>query len=209
VRLDYCQPSSKLLNISFSIPFLYEDAYQWYESFDQLGELIERPNPTPALDLLSKVHLHLTKDCSWPSNRIHLFGFAQGGSVAVEFSIKLWKEHLINSKASGTTEPSAALGSIVSISGPLLSYPTISTPCPTPVLIIHAPSSGESALPKDAIAGLKKAFNMVSEKITKNAGMPNSKEGWQPIMEFWSRYLSRRQIDGLYEVMSGTSGPPS
>lgn len=34
-------------------------------------------------------------------------------------------------------------------------------------------------------------------------GMPRSKEEFEPIMRFWSEQLGRRQMDGLYEVMSG------
>lgn len=37
------------------------------------------------------------------------------------------------------------------------------------------------------------------------AGMPASKEEWEPIMRFWSEKLRRRQAEGLYEVMSGLS----
>jgi hypothetical protein len=40
-------------------------------------------------------------------------------------------------------------------------------------------------------------------------GMPVSKQEWDPIMRFWSQHLARRQVEGLYEVMSGsTSVPP-
>lgn len=35
-------------------------------------------------------------------------------------------------------------------------------------------------------------------------GMPAAKEEWEPIMKFWSENLARRQVDGLYEVMTGS-----
>lgn len=187
------------------VPFLYEDAFQWYTSFDGLGELIERPNPTPALDLLEKVIEHLIDGCAWPSHRIHLFGFAQGGSVAAEFGIKWWKKHR-NSQTPADSPSSAmdgTLGSIISISGPLLSYPTLSIKNPTPILIVHNLLPSESALPANAVADIKKAYDSVTEKTSKERGMPSSKAGWQPIMEFWSTHLGRRQVDGLYEVMNG------
>lgn len=38
--------------------------------------------------------------------------------------------------------------------------------------------------------------------MSKNGGMPASKEGWEPIMRFWSETVSRRQVEGLYEVMT-------
>ncbi|KAF8867427.1 hypothetical protein CPB85DRAFT_1246968, partial [Mucidula mucida] len=96
------------------IPYLYEQAFQWYESFDPLGELIPHPNPTAALDLLSNITEHLVNGCHWPPARIHFFGFAQGGSVAAEFGIRWVKSHLDSN-----------FGSITSVAGPLLSYPTL------------------------------------------------------------------------------------
>ncbi|KAF9011895.1 hypothetical protein BDQ17DRAFT_1345072 [Cyathus striatus] len=198
------------------IPYLYEDAYQWYPSFDDLGEIIERPNPTVGLDLISKVVDYLIKSCQWPLNRIHLFGFAQGGSVAAEFGLHWWKKQLQVPFASPTSQSnnverrspppaSSALGSIVTVSGPLLSYPTMSTICPTPVLVTYRPPPGEPSMPPNAVAAFKKAYQPVfEEKLgTSRQGMPASKEEWEPIMRFWSEKLGRRRVDGLYEVMSG------
>ncbi|KAF7329722.1 Abhydrolase-2 domain-containing protein [Mycena kentingensis (nom. inval.)] len=142
------------------IPFLYEEAYAWYPSFDPLGERIPRPNPSPALDLLEK-----------------------GGSVASEIGIRLFRE---------------TLGSIVSISGPLLSYPTLSTQSLTPILVAYRdPGSAD-------LAGFKKGFARITEhKMAKDGGMPASKAEWELIMRFWSEILGRRQVDGVYEVLSG------
>jgi hypothetical protein len=209
---------------SYRVPFLYEQAFQWYPSFDNLGELIDRPNPTSALELLSKVFDHLVKDCSWPPNRIHLFGFAQGGSVAVEFGVKWWKLQLqtptsatMNSEINvGNAKedinslpppPESSLGSIVTISGPLLSYPTLapSALSPTPLLVVHRPPPAEPALPPGSLTAFKKAYKTVREvKLeAKGPGMPSSKEEWGPIMHFWSERIGKRQVEGLYEVMSG------
>ncbi|KAG6861819.1 hypothetical protein C0995_011701 [Termitomyces sp. Mi166 len=206
-QLKLPQTAVLALRAPEQVPFLYEDAFQWYTSFDGLGELIERPNPTPGLDLLEKVVKHLIDGCGWPSHRIHLFGFAQGGSVATEFGIKWWKMHRA-SQTPADSPPSTTngtLGSIVSISGPLLSYPTLSVKNPTPIFIVHNLFSSEAALPADAIADLKKGYASVTEKTSKEPGMPSSRAGWRPIMEFWSTHLGRRQVDGLYEVMSGAT----
>ena len=202
---------------SCRIPFLYEQAFQWYTSFDPLGELIDRPNPTPALELMDKVIAHLTKDCAWPPHRIHFFGFAQGGTVAAEYALKFWRAELSpqqkslppsgpDTSSQHETAP-RAFGSIVSVSGPLLSYPTPPKPCPTPVLIFHRPPPAESALPSGAIAALKKGFTKVDEVKMKGEGMPRSKDEFEPIMRFWSEHLGRRQMDGLYEVISGMAPP--
>ncbi|KAF9078697.1 hypothetical protein BDP27DRAFT_1310031 [Rhodocollybia butyracea] len=214
-QLKLPQSATLALRAPEKIPFLYEEAYQWYTSFNQLGELIERPNPTPALELVSKVFKHLIEDCAWPSDKIHLFGFAQGGSVALEFGIKFWREQLElgkklipNSGETGTSTPTS-LGSVVSISGPLLSYPTLSALNPTPVIAVYRPPPAEPSLSPGDLTALRKAFSTVREvKLAiKGPGMPSSKDEWEPIMRFWSERLNRRQADGLYEVMSGMTTP--
>lgn len=195
------------------IPFLYEQAFQWYTSFDPLGELISRPNPTPALDLLSSIMTHLIDptQCAWPPERIHILGFAQGGSVAVEFGLSWWKSELEKQRKSIDTQSSdtpsyvpKALGSIVTMAGPLLSYPTLQTPCPTPLLVLHRPSPSSSSLPADAMASFRKGFAQVTgTNIGQGEGMPRSRAEMEPLMRFWSSHLSRRQVEGLYQVMSG------
>jgi hypothetical protein len=175
----------------YRIPYLYEEAFQWYESFDPLGEVIASPNPTKGLDFLAGVLSHLTKDCSWPPQRIHLFGLMQGGSVAAEGVLGWWRQQ---PQSAGPTD---ALGSLVSIAGPMLSYPTIARPCPTPVLVFER----SNTMPSDALTAFRKGFSMVTGVKKPGEGMPRSKEEWEPIMRFWSEQLRRRQVDGLYEVM--------
>ncbi len=162
---------------------------------------------------MDKVVSHLTADCGWPAHGIHFFGFAQGGSVAAEFALKYWNSRQQKSptSSSDTSQESGtstaggggSFGSIVSVCGPLLSYPTPLQPSPTPVLIFHRPSPAESALPSGAVAAFKKGFAKVEEVKMRGEGMPRSKEEFEPIMRFWSEQLGRRQMDGLYEVMSG------
>jgi predicted esterase len=179
------------------VPFLYEEAYQWYSSFDQLGELIERPNPSSTLNWLMKVLIHLTDDCKWPPNRIHLFGFSQGGSVAAELGLKWWR-----SRKPNTDEQPLALGSIVTVSGPLLSFPTIAQDArfPGPILFFHW-SNDPQVKPDDANA-FSKGFILVRDtKIAGNGGMPRSRDEWLPIMSFWSDVMGRRGMSGAYEVV--------
>ncbi|KAK0468466.1 Alpha/Beta hydrolase protein [Desarmillaria tabescens] len=197
-QLKLPQTAILALRAPDQIPYLYEEAFQWYDSFDPLGELIRYPNPTPALDLMKQVLRHLVEDCAWREDRLHLFGFAQGGSVAAEFGLRWWKEQ------------KRKFGSIVSVGGPLLSYPTIEELSPTPILVVHRASPAEPSLPRDAMVALRRAYQSVGdEKLDgRRSGMPSSKDEWEPIMRFWSEKLSKRQIDGLYEVTSGIA-PPS
>jgi len=205
LSLKLPQTATLALRGSEQIPFLYQQAFQWYTSFDPLGDMIDRPNPTPALKLLSKLLDHLIQHCSWPPSRIHLLGFAQGGSVAAEFGLKWWKSEMkrqVQSSSEGdTAQVIRPLGSIVSISGLLLSYPTLSKKCQTPVLLFHRSPLSESA---SSINDFKRGFESVVEvTIGGVEGMPRSKDEWEPIMRFWSEQLGRRQVDGLCEVLSG------
>ncbi|KAF8606539.1 hypothetical protein BDV93DRAFT_537063 [Ceratobasidium sp. AG-I] len=93
------------------IPFLDEgeEMYQWYTSFTSLGELIDHPNPLPGVRAVHRAIEHLTgPECGWPAKRVHLFGFAQGGSVALEAALR-WD---------------GGVGSAVSVCGGLVEIPT-------------------------------------------------------------------------------------
>ncbi|KAF9494339.1 hypothetical protein BDN71DRAFT_1375415, partial [Pleurotus eryngii] len=210
-------PQTAILSIRApeKIPFLYEEAYQWYTSFDGLGELIERPDPTSAMILLSAVIRHFVRDCEWTMNRIHLFGFGQGGSVAVQYAIHNWNDLLLQqqtaeSKPAVNGSPvaiisSSSLASVVSVSGPLLSYPTLSQKCSTPVAISYRLPPAEEALTQSQLTEFKKAFTRVEEVklLDKRVGMPASRGEWEGIMKFWSDVLEQRRGEGLFEVMSG------
>lgn len=129
--------------------------------------------------------------------------------MAAELGLAWWKRHL----PKGDTGPDVdekqkqkqkggMFGSIVSVSGPLLSYPTLASLSPTPLLVVHSSSQADAALPSGAITAYKKGYKHFMEKMSATAGMPASRDGWKPIMEFWSKHLGRRQVEGLYEVMS-------
>jgi hypothetical protein len=175
------------------IPYLDEPAFQWYNSFDPLGEFITSPDPTPAITLLNSVLKHLTSACGWSPSEIHMYGFAQGGSVAAEFTLAWWRSE------------SSALGSVVSCAGPLLSYPTPTKTCPTPILVYR-----RAEPPATEVAAFRKGFSHIKEvRKAGQEGMPRSHNEWEPIMRFWSERLTKRAGDGLYEVMSGMEPSPS
>ena len=74
------------------------------------------------------------------------------------------------------------------------------------MLVYHRPETSESSLSTSAITAFKKAFEDVNEVRMKDKrveGMPSSKDEWEPIMRLWSERLGRRQMEELYEVMSG------
>ena len=148
---------------------------------------------------------HLVNGCGWPAPRIHLFGFAQGGSVAAESALKWWRHDLQQQQQNSDNTLVQPLGSVVTIGGPLLSYPTLTSACPTPILVFHRPPPTEPLLPKDALPAFRKGFSRVVDTKKSGVGMPRSKDEWYPIMELWGERLGRRQVDGLYEVMTGGS----
>lgn len=193
----------------YRIPYLYEQAFQWYTSFDPLGEIIERPNPTAALEVMTKVLDYLVLECAWPPSRIHFFGFGQGGSVAAETTLAWWKKELARSKTTSDTEQTSIpsprhLGSVVTVSGPLLSYPTLATPCPTPLLLFS-----RASVRKDASIAFSKGFTRIKQVVRPGSqgeeSMPGSRDEWEPVMEFWSEVLGRRMGDGLHKVMTSTA----
>lgn len=95
------------------------------------------------------------------------------------------------------------LGSLVIISGPLLSYPTLSKPCETPILVFRRPRE----LKNGALDAFRKGFSRVKDVERAGEGMPRAslREEWQPILEFWSEVLGWRPGDGLYEVTARTA----
>lgn len=94
------------------------------------------------------------------------------------------------------------LGSVTTVAGPLLSYPTISS-CTTPILVIHRPGSNASALkPVDLIA-IHKGFTgrVIEEKLSgEKEGMPAGRDEWESSMRLWSEALSRRAPEGTVEI---------
>lgn len=218
------------------IPLLPEEAYQWCHSFDELGDMISRPDPTPALELLSRILDHLRKDCKWPNEALHLFGFAQGGSVACEAALafSLSSSSATTSSSSSASSSSASrLGSVVSVSGPMLSFPTPRQKSTTPVLLWKR--SEEAATTPSG--PLRKGFEQVTEHTVQAkgaGGMPRSQPEWLPIMKyvsvpplcllgvilvsdfepnlvnkldrFWSQHLRRLQP---WELASSNDGEPS
>ncbi|GAA5958538.1 hypothetical protein JCM8115_002498 [Rhodotorula mucilaginosa] len=201
--LNLPQTAVLTLQAPAQIPLLEEEAYQWWDSFDQLGEVIQNPNPTKTLALFTRVLEYLTsptpQGCGWHPSRIHCFGFAQGGSCAAELALQ-WSR----------SRPAADhLGSLVCVSAPLLSHPTLSTPAATKVCLVYrAPEERSIGVPS-----WRKGFQSVKEVKLPGGrgreGMPRGMDEWRDIMRFWSETLPRRsalELAGdVYEVAGGVA----
>ncbi|KAH7106315.1 hypothetical protein BKA62DRAFT_740885 [Auriculariales sp. MPI-PUGE-AT-0066] len=161
--------------------------------FDNLGEVIEHPNPTSAITFLRECLKHLVETCGWRDEDIHLFGFAQGGSVAGELALALARD-------------GRRLGSIVSVCGPLYSFPAASssTSSGIPVLVFDRLSAERSKAKAEADAkAWRRGFARVVYEMMPagaGAGMPANKNEWGIIMAFWADVLQRRMPDGVYPV---------
>ena len=136
--------------------------------------MIANPDPTEILDSLYKVLEHLTTDCQWPTSAIHIFGFAQGGSVTAELALQ-WSRNQ-------TEASKKALGSIVSVAGPLLSFPTLAERSATPCLLWRRSAEAGTAAP-----AFRKGFTNAEEVIMRTPGrqgMPRDQSEWLPIMKW-------------------------
>lgn len=179
------------LQATYLLPYLEGDHWMWWPTFDQFGEILTAPNPTKTIADLVALLTHLTGTvggkeggCGWQSRNIHLFGFGQGATCALETLVQ-W-----------TKRGAAPLGSIVSISGAFVSHPTIDPPSQTPVLHVYRSSRPLEVSTK--FGSFRKASkNFTAHRLELASGnvdeaMPRNKNEWDPIMQFWSKLFRYR-----------------
>lgn len=165
------------------VPFLQGPHWMWWQSFDRFGELLTAPNPTETVNSLIALLDHLITHCGWPSASIHMFGFGQGATLALETLVSWTRAHTI------------PLGSIVSVSGELISHPT-TAPSSTPILQI-ARSATPLKLEDTRWASHRKtstALQVHRLPLTPQGddeGMLRNNE-WDAVMQFWSERLRNR-----------------
>ncbi|KAF2113670.1 Phospholipase/carboxylesterase/thioesterase [Lophiotrema nucula] len=119
----------------------------------------------------------LVGKCGYRPVEIMIFGFAQGGMVALQAAAELDGEEL---------------GGVISIGGSLsLSTPlkALEKKSKTPILVCKG--SRRSALSDSAVSRLKDAFAFVEVQEWKKTGddMPSNRGEMFPIMDFFSRRL--------------------
>jgi predicted esterase len=119
----------------------------------------------------------LVSKCGYKTREIMIFGFAQGGMVALQAAAELEGEEL---------------GGVISIGGPLsVSVPlaALQNKSKTPVLVCKGLKG--SAITDSAITRLKDAFEFfeIKEWFKNGDGMPSNREEMLPIMQFFARRL--------------------
>lgn len=203
-------PQTAILSLQAPIPIM-DFGYVWYDSFDEEGELIP-----PSLNryhslqnvregLISLIEDTLIGSFGWERERIFLFGFSQGASVALDTVL----------------HGRGRLGGLVGISGGLVDeemLPNItvdpinsSAALQTPMIFTHGQ--------KDTMVPLAKArekFNCLKSKVPnhsklnmfefpKTHDMVNSPEEMRVIMKFFAstlylRALGIEQMPGVVEI---------
>lgn len=135
----------------------------------------------------------LVGTCGWETNDILLFGFGQGGSLALGLASRLRNSERVVDVTAGETNVGVAFKGLVSIGGPLppSMIPTLSArdKARTPALICHGRSS--ESLDGDAVELLRKEFTDVREVKWRKAddSMPGNREEMLPIMQFFAERL--------------------
>lgn len=136
----------------------------------------------------------LVEKCGWDTNDILLFGFGQGGSLALGLASRIRQGERVvdvtegNGAATGTTFKGA-----VSIGGPLPTsmIPTLSAreKSRTPVLVCYGTMS--EYVDEDVMEVLRKEFVDVREVKWKKSDddMPKNRDEMLPIMQFFAERL--------------------
>ncbi|GAA5933984.1 alpha/beta hydrolase [Sporobolomyces koalae] len=198
--LNLAQTAILAIQAPTQIPLLEEPAFEWWPSFDPLGEIIQNPNPTKTLELLTRVFEHLHGDCHWPLSSIHLFGFAQGASLVGELALHLSRQPRFENH----------VGSVVAVGGGLLSYPTLN-PVETNLCLVWRKDEERLVKVDTWLKGFKRAkatqVKLDSGRMGQPGGMPRGFAEWKEIMRFWSQVLIRRSAletgSDVYELDGG------
>ncbi|EJT74102.1 phospholipase/Carboxylesterase superfamily protein [Gaeumannomyces tritici R3-111a-1] len=164
----------------------------------------DRLDPDPGFDaaedaLLRRLVVGVLGDrCGWDAEDVLLFGFGQGGSVALGLASRLRASGGGGGGGGGGGDGSnrrnARFKGVVSIGGPLprSMVPTVSdrAKAATPALLCRARRS--EGLDDDAVEAVKGEFETVEVAEWKDKtedGMPASREEMMPIMRFFADRL--------------------
>ncbi|KIR54686.1 hypothetical protein I315_02567 [Cryptococcus gattii Ru294] len=191
-------PSTAIISLAAldPIPLMDHPSFSWYQTFDPYFNPlpISSQNPTAPLSKLRKLlEILISPHLGWKLEDIHLFGWGQGGTVALELGIDIGKTPL---KTNGEKDNGKRLGSIISICAPLLTHPASPLNVSTPVLYFTR-QSPQSAIQQKSVSGIKRGYREV--QVVQGGGvgggkgedMPRGKEEWYGVMKFWGQVLGK------------------
>lgn len=218
----------------FPVPLMDTPSFS-YLPLSPMHYLTPTPPPFPTPEQLKALHtqtiplirnllVHLTRDCGWNLQDIHLFGWGEGGTIALETGRSVGVDGITDFLDQDMTTDRQSilkrLASIVSISGPLISTPSVGAAAlniEIPVLYFHRPRGKGTASTTETPSSLTKTFKSVKHVVAsfdlrsasqnernEDIRMPSIEAEWRRVMKFWSRNLIQRPIDmggEVYEVV--------
>ncbi|KAL7422490.1 hypothetical protein Q5752_003138 [Cryptotrichosporon argae] len=182
-------PSTAVLSLQAPdpVPLMDHPSFSWYNTFDALFHPLPAPDPTrPLPALVGLLEALAAPPLGWALSDIHLFGWGQGGTVALELALRVGVGGVPvpvpvpvpgaggsggeegsagggnEARAGGGKEKSAGdkarrLGSATSICAGLLSHPSAPLSLETPVcLFTRLAPSSAAAATLEAVA--RRAF---------------------------------------------------
>ncbi|KAI8976749.1 hypothetical protein BDB01DRAFT_304639 [Pilobolus umbonatus] len=200
-------PQTAILAVRAPFPIpLIEDAYQWFPSFDMnTGYLLPPGAPERMRGLMEtrgrmdQLIDHMIVHCGFKQRNIYLFGFLNGGTVAMDT--------LLFGKA-------RQLGGVISIGGYLLEEEHGSSKVKEPynghILITRGSkdeSLGSESFIRERINAIEKqcsSSTRVEQHVIQGKGqmMPNSAEEWKIINLFLSKIirLRNKEMESMSDV---------
>ncbi|KAF9427138.1 hypothetical protein BGZ94_005410 [Podila epigama] len=189
------------------VPYIEQEGWMWYPSFNNLtGDLLGPESPERMNQVRQKIRpnlvslvRHFIDDCGFESNRIFLFGFSQGASIALDFA------------AFG----GIGLGGVISIAGYFMEESENDSPAlakmPTQVLVVQGDKDNTQSIDtaKKKFNHIERIFGRQNVKQTivngMDHGMPSDQTAWQEVMVFFAQNLAvtpRSLVDqaDVYEV---------
>lgn len=181
-------PYQRRAGLTSRLPLMDGPSCSWYNTFDRMFNPIPHPDPTKHVPMLRKLLETLTSsEIGWDLHRIHLFGWGQGGSMALELAKS------VTVKPLGDTVK--RLGSVISICGPLLpTASSVSTPGQTPALLFTRlpPQAAAHRRQKGDLQAVCKELEVINgEKGRGGEDMPRGRVEWEGIMKFWGNVLAK------------------
>ncbi|TXT15878.1 hypothetical protein VHUM_00381 [Vanrija humicola] len=202
-------PSTAVLSLQAPnpVPLMDNPSWSWYNTFDPMFNPLPNPDPSPTLPALRTLLAQLV-GLGWRLPQIHLFGWAQGGTMALELALSVGRESVDVQLESGESVSGKRLGSVVSVCAGLESFPTGENKAATPALWFTR-TDPRSVVEQRTEAALRKGFahlEIVRGDAARGQDMPRSTAEWTGIMRFWGQVLARGDEgwkgDGeVYEVV--------
>lgn len=200
-------PQTSCLCIQAPVEIL-DFGYMWYNVFDDEGEIMEYDENRlgDIIEIRENLILFfsvLNDKCGWSYDSIFLFGYCQGGTVAIDLILN-W--------------PHRRLGGCIAVSDSVLDEymkknirPTSSQPPSLPMLVTHGKRDPSITVQKattkyNFLCERLKGTEMEFKVYEKGNEMPKGKDEVYDIMTFFSKYLLKRSIhmENLTDVVEIT-----